>query len=188
MDGTFCNPRSRKLLEEFIDETEPCLLIGTPSRDSFNTIQSSDPHMKELMPLREGLHVTTQWYLRQLDACRRSASWRESARRNFMEGPICRWNVQKMWSESSEYVWNTTGAFINSWRIKTALERYFEKRAHEIGEINSRKTTLWNMCNPMLMETILKVLREQFKEDDQLNAAGRLQAQYKKPCWRVNKS
>ena len=31
----------------------------------------------------------------------------------FMKGPICRKNVQKMRSESSEYMWKTTGAFIN---------------------------------------------------------------------------
>ena len=53
--------------------------------------------------------------------------------------------------------------FMNSWRIKIALESYFEERAQEIWERNLRKTTLLNMCNPILMETILKVLREQFK-------------------------
>ena len=29
-----------------------------------------------------------------------------------------------------------------------------------------------NMCNPILMETILKVLREQFKDGDQRKTAG----------------
>ena len=52
------------LLEEFIGENEPWLLIGIPIRDSFLVIQylerhsvSSDQHVEELMPLREGLHV-----------------------------------------------------------------------------------------------------------------------------------
>ena len=114
-------PSDRKLLEEFIDENELCLLIGIPNRDSFLTIQyserhsaSSDLHVKELMPLREGLHVTTQCYLRQHDACRHSASLRESTRRKFMKGPMCRGNVQKMRSESSGYMWKTTGAFLKS--------------------------------------------------------------------------
>ena len=67
-------------------------------------------------------------------------------------------------------MWNTTGAFLNSWRIKIALESCFEKHAQDIWERNLRKTTLLNMYNPILMETILKVLREQFKEDDQNTA------------------
>ena len=37
----------------------------------------------------------------------------------------------------------------------------------EIWERNLKKTTLLNTCNPILMETILKVLREQFDDDDQ---------------------
>ena len=41
------------------------------------------------------------------------------------ERPVCRWNVQKMQSESSEYVRKTTGFFTNSWRIKIAMESYF---------------------------------------------------------------
>ena len=41
----------------------------------------------------------------------------------------------KMRSESSEYMWKTTGASINCWRIKTALESYFQERAQEtLGE------------------------------------------------------
>ena len=106
--GWNLQPSNRKLLEEFIDENEPWLLIRTPGRDPFFMIQyldghsaSSDQHMKELMPLREGLHVTTQCCMRQHDACRHSASWRESMRRKFMRGLICRWKAQKMRSESS---------------------------------------------------------------------------------------
>ena len=78
---------NRKLLEEFMDENEPWLLIGIPSRDSFLMIQhlerhfvSSHQHVKELIPLREGRHVTTQCYTRQHDACLHSTSWRESTR------------------------------------------------------------------------------------------------------------
>ena len=62
----------------------------------------------------------------------------------------------------------------NSWRIKIALESYFEERAQETWERNLRKTTLLNTCNPILMETILKVLREQFKNDDQSETAGEI--------------
>ena len=31
------------------------------------------------------------------------------------------------------------------------------------------------MCNPILMETILKVLREQIKDDDQRKTAGEIE-------------
>ena len=68
-------PSNPKLLEEFIDENEPWLLIRIPSRDAFLTIQylerhlaCSDQHMKRLIPLREGIHVTTQGHMRQHDA------------------------------------------------------------------------------------------------------------------------
>ena len=83
---------------------------------------SSDQQVKELMPLREGLHEMMQCYMRQCDACLHSTSCRESTRMKFtkgaityfMKGPICRWNVQKMRSEWSEYMWKITGACINS--------------------------------------------------------------------------
>ena len=84
-------PSSQKLWEEFIDGNGPWLSIGTPSRDSSLMMQywerrlvSSDQHVKELMPLREGLHVTTHCYMRQHFADRHSASWRESTRTKFM--------------------------------------------------------------------------------------------------------
>ena len=127
-------PINQNFLELFTDENEPWLLIGTPSRDSFLMIQYlvrhlviSDQHMKELMPLREGLHVTSQCYMRQHDACRRSTSWRESMMRKFMKGPICRWNVQKIRSESSEYMWETTGAFYKQLENQNSLGELLRK-------------------------------------------------------------
>ena len=79
----------------------------------------TDLNVKEMMPLRERLHVVMQCYMRQHDACLHSTSWRESTRRKFTQGsityfverPICRRNVQKKRSESSEYMWKTTGPF-----------------------------------------------------------------------------
>ena len=51
---------------------------------------------------------------------------------SFVKGPVCRWNVQKMRSKWSEYVRKTTaGFFTNSWRIKIALESYFDQHAQE---------------------------------------------------------
>ena len=51
-------PINQNLLEVFIDENEPWLLIGIPSRDPFLLTQylerhsvSSDQHMKKLMSL-----------------------------------------------------------------------------------------------------------------------------------------
>ena len=93
--------------------------------------------MKKLMSLREGLHVMMQCYMRQhaADLYRLHehpgghASWREPTMRKFtkesttyfVEGLVCRRNVQKMRSESSEYVRKTTGFFTNSWRMKKSL-------------------------------------------------------------------
>ena len=92
----------------------------------------------------------------------------------FVKGPVCRWNTQKMRSESSEYVRNTTGFFTNSWRIRIALGSYFEEHAPDVWERNwmnlEMQTTLLNTYPPRLIATILKPLREQLKENDQLNA------------------
>ena len=116
---------------EFIDENEPWLLIGIPSRDPFLVTQylerhsvSSAQHMKKLMSLREGLHVMMQRYMRQHFADRYwlhehpggHASWRKFTMRkftkesttHFVKGLVCRWNVQQMRSESNEYVRKTT--------------------------------------------------------------------------------
>ena len=83
-----------------------------------------------------------------------------------------------MRSESSEEMWKTTGAFINSWRIKITLESYLKKHAHEVWERNrmfpDMHTTLLDIDNLKLMETFLKVLREQFEDDDQMKTAGEL--------------
>ena len=125
-------PINQNLLEEFIDVNEPWLLIGIPCRDPFFVTQylarhtvSSDQHTKKLMSLREDLHVVMQCYLRQHFADRHwlhehpggHASWREPTMMKFtkesttyfVKGPVCRWNVWKMRSESSEYVRKTTG-------------------------------------------------------------------------------
>ena len=92
----------------------------------------------------------------------------------FVKGLVCRWNVQKMRSESSEYVRKTTGFFTNIWRIKIALESHFKEHAQEVRERNlmnpEMQTTLLNTYPPKLIATILKALREQLTENDQLNA------------------
>ena len=92
----------------------------------------------------------------------------------FVKGPVCRWNVLKMRSESSGYVRKTTGFFTNSWRTKIALESYFEEHAQEVLERTwmnpEMQTTLFNSYPPKLIAKILKALREQLKENDQLNA------------------
>ena len=141
----------------------------------------TDLNVKEWMPLREGLHERMQCDMRQHFAeCywlhehpRRHSSWKESTRMKFMNMPS---ECSKMRSESSEHLWKTTGASVNSWRIKIALKSYFEERAQETWEREIlRKTTLLNTCNPILMETILKVFREQFEDDDQRKTAGEIE-------------
>ena len=117
---------------------------------------SSDQHVKEWerMPLREGLHERMQCDMRQhfAERCwlhehpRRHSSWKESSRMIFLNMPS---DCSKMRSESSENLWKTTGAFLNSWRTKIALESYFEERAQETWERHVKKTTLLNTCNPI---------------------------------------
>ena len=163
-------PSNQNLLEEFFDKNEPWLLIGIPSRDPFLVTESSDQHMKKLMPLRQGFHVMMQCYMRQHLADRYwlhehpggHSSWREPTMRKFtkestayfVKGPVCRLNVQKMQSESSEYVRKTTGFFTDSWRIKIALESYFEEHAQEVWERNWKNpemhTTLLNTDAPKI--------------------------------------
>ena len=85
-------PINQNLLETFLDENETWLL----SRDPFLVTQylerhsvSSDQHMKQLMSLREGLHVLMQCHMRQHFAVRYwlhehpggHASWREPTMR-----------------------------------------------------------------------------------------------------------
>ena len=81
---------------------------------------------------------------------------------SFGKGLVCRWNVQKMRSESSEYVRKTTGAFINSSRNKRALKSYFEEHAQEVWERNwmnpEMQTTLLKTYPPKIIATILKAL------------------------------
>ena len=91
----------------------------------------------------------------------------------FVKGPVCRWNVQKMRSESSEYARKTTGFFTDR-RIKIALESYFEEHAQDVWERNwmssEMQTSLLNTYPPKLVATILKALREQLKESDELHS------------------
>ena len=134
---------------------------------------SSD--MKKSMSLREGLHVMTQCYMRTALADR---CWL----REHLRGR----SLQKMRSESSEYVRKTTGFFTNSWRIKIALESYFEEHAQEVWERNwmnlEMRTTLLNKYPPKLIATILKALREK------LIQLRRLHAQYQKSLLSMIKS
>ena len=141
----------RKLLAEFIEEDElQLLLIGILSRDSFLMMQylerhlmSVDSNVKKLMSLSEDIHLTTQGYMQLHDVESRHehpgghTSWRESTTMRFM-------NIQmghsKMRSDSSEYMWDTTGAIINSWRIKNSfgellLKNMPRKFGGEIGWI-----------------------------------------------------
>ena len=114
-------PSNQNLLEAFMGEMEPWLLIGIPNRAPFFVTQylerysaRSDQHMKKWMSLREGLHAMMRCYMRQHVADRYwlyehpggHTSWREPTMRKFtiesttyfVRGLVCRWNVQKMQS------------------------------------------------------------------------------------------
>ena len=82
----------RKLLQESVEKDElQLLLVGIPSRDSFPMMQylerhlkSVDSNVKELMPLSENIHETTQGCMQQHDVEWRHehpgghTSWREN--------------------------------------------------------------------------------------------------------------
>ena len=180
-----------------MDENEPWLLIRITNRDVFNVTQylerhsvSSDQHMKKLMSFREGLHMMMQSVFRQYFADRcwlhehlgGHARWREPTMRKFTnnrprtlcEDLVCRWNIQKMQSESNEHVRKTTGFFTNTRRIMIALESHIDEHGKEVWVIFwtnlEVQTTLLSTYPPKLIATILKALREQLKENDQSNA------------------
>ena len=103
------------------------------------------------------------------------SSWRESTRMKFMKIQM---GYSKMRSEPSDYMWKTRVILIH-------LENNFGKYAQEVWERNWMNpdmhtvlldtkllnATLFNMYNTISMETILKALREQSKEDDQMKSA-----------------
>ena len=143
-------------------------------------IVRDDPNVKELKPLREGLREMMQCDGRQHFAessglhehPRRPSSWKDSTRMKFMKIQM------RIFQRGDQNRGNRCGRqrvlFFNSWRIKLALESNFEEGAQKTWDRNLRKTTLLNTCNPLLMETILKVLREQSEHSDQMNTAGEL--------------
>ena len=67
------------------------------------------------------------------------------------------------------------GFYTNSWRLSIALESYFEEYAQEVWERNwislEMQTTLLNTYPPKLIATMLKALRQQLTESDQLHSA-----------------
>ena len=111
--------RDHNLLEEFTDENEPWLLIGIPDRGPFVATQ----YLMQCCMLQ---HSADRYWLH--DNPGGHASWREPTMKKFTKEsstyfvklPVCRLNVQRMQSESSEYIRKTTGFFTNSWRIKIA--------------------------------------------------------------------
>ena len=141
-------PSNQNLLEEFIDENEPLLLIAIPCdtvlRTTLCEFRSAHGDIDGLYVMIAMLHATVLFLIVtgymgvQEDM---HASWRELTMRKlttepttyFVKGLVCRWNVHKMRSESSEYVRKATGFFTNSWRIKVALESYFEEVWGETG-------------------------------------------------------
>ena len=116
-------PSIPKLLEESVEEDElQLLLVGILSRDSFFVRHC----VKELMPLREGLHEMMQCYRRQHYAAsndlherpRGHSSWEESTRMKLMNIEM---ECSKMRSAWSEYMWKTRVVLIHFgeplWRV-----------------------------------------------------------------------
>ena len=143
---------------------------------------SSDQHLEKLMSLREGLHVMMQCYMRQHfadrywlhehpggHASRRELTMRKFTKEStthFVKGLVCRWNVQKMRSESSVHKQfenqNCRGELL--WK---SMHRKFWERSWMNPQM---QTTLLNTYPPKLSAAILKALREHLKESDQLHS------------------
>ena len=177
---------NRKLLEESIKEDElQLLLIGILSRDAFLVIQS----VKELTLLREGLHEMIQYYRRQHFAASNDLREHPIGHSSLGESTTMKFtNIQMEYSEmrfeSSVFMWETTGAFLNSWRIKIATLKSTGRKSVRtrmdpdmhtmLLDTKLLTATLLNMCRPVLFETILKALREQSEGDDQRKTAGEI--------------
>ena len=174
-------PIHQILLEEIIEENERWLMIGIPSRDPFFLSQylerhsvSSDQHMKKLMSPREGLHVMMQCYMRQHFADR---SWLHE----HPGGPCIvettydeeiHQRINKLLGERTVYA---DGMFRRCDQNRVSMfGSDFEEHALEVCERNwmnpEMQTTLLNTYPPKLIATILKALREQLKENDQLHS------------------
>ena len=98
-------------------------------------------------------------------------SWRDPTMRQFKK------ESTTYFVRGSEYRWNTqkieSNGFTSNQRISIALESCFDEHGQDAWEINWKtpevQTTLLNTYPPELIATILKGLREQLKENDQLN-------------------
>ena len=81
-----------------------------------------------------------------------------------VRGHVCRWKIQKMQSESNEYLRETSVFFADTGSINIALESYFDEHVKEGREINSMnsevQTALLTTYPPKVTATILKALRE----------------------------
>ena len=140
------------------------------------TLLCDNPNVKELKPLRAGLHEMMQCYGRQHLAAsddlhehpRGNSPWREAKRMKFLNSQM---GYSRMRSEPSEYLWVTEVIWIH-------LESHFEERTQEVWERNwmnpDMHTTLLDMNILKPMEMILMVLREQSEDYDQMNTAGEL--------------
>ena len=172
VDGTVCNPLIKILLEEFIDETEPWLLIGILNRDPSLRSQHlerhsvvSYQHMKKLMSPRAGILLIVIGCMNIQDDTHRG------------ENP--RWgNLQKKQPRTSVEDLCADGTFRRCMSMyvkqrvspqtagepKIDLESYFEVHAQEVWERNwmtlEMQPTLLNTYPPKLIATILKALRE----------------------------
>ena len=87
---------------------------------------------------------------------------------------MCKWNFQKMQSESSEYVGKTTGFLYKQLENQNCLGELICAACTEVWERNwinlEMQTALLNTYPPKSIATILKATCVQLKENDQLNA------------------
>ena len=145
----------------------------------------SDQHVKKLvMQCCARQYVADCWWLHGHHGGH--VSWREPTMRKFTKSSktyvarvlVCRWITHKIQSKRIECVRKLVGFYTISWRIKLVLENYLDEHAEEVWERHwmnlEVQTTLLNTCPSTLTATILKALREQFKENDQLYAVDKI--------------
>ena len=91
---------------------------------------------------------------------------------HFVQGTVCRWNIQKMQSESRDDVRKNSGLLHKQLENQHSLGELLGRACEgSLGErVDELQTTLLHTYPPKLTATILKALREHLEENDQLNA------------------
>ena len=159
VDGTVCSPANHKLLEEFIDENEPWLLIGIPKRDPWWHSTWNDTLWVQISTWRYWCHfvkVFMWWCNATCDSTLLIVTGHMNIQEDMRRGENPRWgNIKKKkkkkkprtshenlcadgtfrrCNQNPMSLCAKTKSFLNSWRIKIGLERIWRACKGSLGE------------------------------------------------------